>query len=221
MTDVLVGAETLLLVLVSLFLVALLRSHAEILRRLELIDGTSALPQPREARGAVRPAPDLLGTTPDGGARRISLRPGGPDTLLAFLSTGCSTCGRLLDALESSSPPLPPATRLVVVTKDREVERVRRLRAASGAVEVVMSSAAWTDYGAPGSPFFVHVDGATGTVAGEGSAGTWEQVADLLTDALDDHRDAVAAPRIDATLEAAGIGPGHASLHPAPKAAGG
>ncbi len=210
-TEALLGAETLLLVLLALFVVALLRSHAEILRRLDALGGE--LPHHREAAPGGRPAPDLEGATPSGGFRRIAVG-AGADTLVAFLSSGCTTCTALLEQLADGPPALPRGTRLVVVAKDRELERLRLFRPLEQVVDVVMSSAAWDAYAAPGSPYFVHVDGATATVAGEGSASRWEQVASLLLDALDDHRDVVDAPRIDDALEAAGIGPGHPSLHP-------
>jgi hypothetical protein len=77
---------------------------------------------------------------------------------------------------------------------------------------VVMSSRAWQDYEVPGSPYFVHVDGATGTVAGEGSAPSWDRVASLLTGALEDAANTPA--RITGALRAAGIEEGHPSLRP-------
>lgn len=210
---VVVAAETLLLALLALFVVALLRSHAEILRRLELLSPGTALPRPEEATGE-REAADLDGATPGGGARRIVLS-AGPDTLLAFLSTDCSVCRRLLDALDEPDAKLPPGLRLVVVTKDRELERLRLLRPLEGRVDVVMSSEAWASYGVPGSPYFVQVDGASGRVVGEGSAGEWEQVVSLIVDAGDDHApDVEHRDRIDDALAAAGIEPGHSSLHP-------
>jgi hypothetical protein len=89
-----------------------------------------------------------------------------------------------------------------------------------------MSTQAWDAYGVPLSPYFIYVDGATGEVAGEGSAGAWPQVESLLTDALADaelargegpraRRDDTATrlARMDDALSAAGIGPGHASLY--------
>ncbi len=223
MIDVLVGAETALLALLALFVVALLRSHAEILRRLEQLGaGGADLPSPGEALADGRPAADLVGSTPSGGVRRIAVGAAGGDTLLAFLSSGCSTCVGLLEQLEGGLPSLPHGTRLVVVTKDRELERIRRFRSLESSVDVVMSSSAWEAYRAPGSPYFVHVDGRSGRVAGEGSAATWEQVVDLLVDALDDQgRDAASRPRIDDALRAAGIGPGHPSLHPGGRAESG
>ena len=217
MITVLVGAETVLLALLALFVVALLRSHAEILRRLERLGaGGSDLPSPREARADGAPTADLAGSTPSGGVRRIAVgAAGGGDTLLAFLTSGCATCVGLLEQLEHGRPSLPQATRLVVVTKDRELERVRRFRPLEPSVDIVMSSAAWEAYGAPGSPYFVHIDGRSGRIAGEGSAATWEQVVDLLVDALDDHgRDIASRPRIDEALQAAGIGPDDPSLRP-------
>ena len=81
-----------------------------------------------------------------------------------------------------------------------------------------MSSQAWSDYEIPGSPYFVLVDG---SVLGEGVAATWHALASLVGDALEDQREAVGrdggeqrTARIDDTLAAAGIGPGHPSLYP-------
>lgn len=211
---IVVAAETLLLAVVGLFVVALLRSHAEILRRLERLGPETPLPQPGDrVAGTRRAAHDLEGTTPDGGARRIVLSPG-PDTLLAFLSTGCSTCVRLLDTVADAG--LPTGLRLVVVAKDRQVERLRMLRPVAEVADVVMSSAAWESYAVPGSPYFVHVEGSTGGIVGEGSAGAWEQVVSLIVDATDESSapDAANRSRIDDALASAGIAPGHPSLNP-------
>jgi hypothetical protein len=212
---VVVAAETLLLGVVALFVIALLRSHAEILRRLEQLSPQAPLPQPEDRVADQPEAKDLEGATPDGGARRLVLAPG-PDTLLAFLSSGCSTCVDLLEALQADGLPLPPELRLVVVAKDRRLERLRLFRPLAGRVEVLMSSAAWEQYRVPGSPYFLQIDGSSGKVAGEGSAGSWSQVASLIVDAGDDRAapDSVNRNRIDDTLAAAGIGPGHPSLRP-------
>lgn len=210
---IVVAAETLLLVVVGLFVVALLRSHAEILRRLERLSPESGLPQPEDRAAAGARAADLEGTTPDGGARRIVLSPG-PDTLLAFLSTGCSVCVRLLETVGEAR--LPAGLRLVVVAKDRRLEQLRLLRPVAANADVVLSSAAWESHAVPGSPYFVHVDGSTGRVVGEGSAGGWEQVASLILDAGDEDfaPDTAHRSRIDDALESAGIGADHPSLRP-------
>jgi hypothetical protein len=212
---VVLAAETLLLGVVALFVIALLRSHAEILRRLEQLAPQEPLPQPEDRVADQLEARDLEGATPDGGARRLVLAPG-PDTLLAFLSSGCSTCVDLLEALRADDLPLPPGVRLVVVAKDRPLERLRLFRPLAGRVEVLMSSAAWEQYRVPGSPYFLQIDGSSGKIAGEGSAGSWSQVASLIIDAGDDRAapDSVNRNRIDDTLAAAGIAPGHPSLRP-------
>lgn len=202
----LVAAETILLALLTLFVVALLRSHAEILRRLETLEPGDVVPRPEAAPGA-RAAPDIAGATPSGGARQVAA--GSGELLLAFLSSGCSSCARLLDTLPEGVAQLPRATRLVVVPKSPEVERAQRFRPLEEHVDVVMSSAAWDEYAVPGSPYFVHVE--NGRVAGEGSGTAWTQVVTLLSDALSDHDD---TQRVETELQAAGILPGHPSLRP-------
>jgi len=203
-----VATESLLLAVLMLFVVALLRSHAEILRRLENLDPADAVPRPESASGA-RLAPDLAGGTPSGGARQIA--PSG-NLLLAFLSSGCSSCQRLIDSVHEGIAQLPGSTRLVVVTKSPEVERVRRFQALEKLVDVVMSSRAWDDYAIPGSPYFVHVE--DGVVVGEGSGTAWPQITSLLVDALAEREPTENRYRVDDALLAAGIGAGHPSLHP-------
>lgn len=210
MVTALVTAETVLLALLILFVVALLRSHAEILRRLDLIDPQTDLPQPKAA-GVTRPAAELAGTTPSGGARQIAT--GRSSLLLAFLSSGCSSCAQLIDSIREGLSALPAGTRLVVVTKDAEVERARRFRPLEPLVDVVMSSEAWTAYEVPGSPYFVHIE--SGAVSGEGSATSWLQVGSLLTDVFAERDDQSELPQVDAAFAAAGIGPNHSSLYPA------
>jgi hypothetical protein len=153
---------------------------------------------------------------------------------VAFLSSGCSVCQDFWDELAPGDVDVPGGARLVVVTKGPEEESVTRLRELAGErLEVVQSSAAWTDYGVPGSPYFVYVE--DGQVTGEGSSTTWQQVRDLMGQAVDDAADARrsasrAAPgplggtpgdrddlaRIDRELMGAGIHPGHPSLYQAP-----
>jgi len=193
--------ETLVLALLSVVVVALLRSHAEILRRLPepeadtpgrshdepivLSDGPrlpAHLPSPR--RRATE-AHDISGTTPDGDAVVVSMAVGS-NTVLAFLSTGCLTCRTFWDGLQPAvRTPLPGEARVVVVVKDPAFESPSKLRElAPPDVQVVQSSSAWEDFGIDMSPYFCFVDGATGEVRSEGAAMTWEQVASLLRDAL-------------------------------------
>jgi len=196
-----VVVETIVLALLSVVVVALLRSHAEILRRLPepeepepslphdepivLSDGArlpAHLPSPR--RRATE-AHDISGTTPAGDAVVVSMAVGS-NTVLAFLSTGCLTCRTFWDGLQPAvRTPLPGGARVVVVVKDPAFESPSKLRElAPPDVQVVQSSRAWEDFGIEMSPYFCFVDGATGDVRSEGAAMTWEQVASLLRDAL-------------------------------------
>ena len=205
----LVAVETIVVALLAVIVVALLRSHAEILRRLPGPDtGTEAsdehtitlhdtptipatLPSPR--RRATE-AHDIGGTTLDAEPVVVSMR-SGTDTLLAFLSTGCLTCRTFWDGLRPEvRRPLPGDPRVVVVVKDPSVESPSKLRdLAPEDLDVVHSSAAWEHFDVAMSPYFCFVDGTTGEVRSEGSAMTWEQVASLLRDALLDEE--VAARR--------------------------
>jgi hypothetical protein len=201
---VLVALETATLALLAAVVVGLLRSHAEILRRLSAADApehertraaasppTSAgpvaipdhLPEPRTAGTGVSP---IEGTTLDGGA--IVVAPDATDTLVAFLSSGCLTCRSFWDGMRSGEhQPLPGDARLVVVVKDPDLESPSRLRDLAPAdVPVVLSSAAWAAYEVPMSPYFLFVSAASGAVRSEGAASSWEQVRSLLRDALED-----------------------------------
>jgi hypothetical protein len=228
---VLVATETLLLVLLAVLVVGLLRSHAEILRRLGPSGeggGPAEAAGPAPERAEAIAAADIAGVTLEGSPVQVGMGPGGPSTLLAFLSSGCLACRTFWETLGSGAPEVPGGARLVAVTKDRDRESPSRLRELAPAeVAVVMSSAAWRDYEVPTSPYFVYVDGRSGEVHGEGAASGWEQVASLLRDALDDAATAdrangaggsgrERASRVDRELDAAGIGPGHPSLYPGP-----
>ena len=109
---VLVACETLLLVLLVLLVAGLLRSHAEILRRLgpPPDEGEAAqagaLPEPA-TRVAGEPATDISGTTLDGDAVKVALEGAAPATLLAFLSSGCATCRSLWGELAGGVPGAP------------------------------------------------------------------------------------------------------------------
>jgi hypothetical protein len=111
-------------------------------------------------------------------------------------------------------------TRLVVVTKGPEAESESRLRdLAPAGVALVQSTEAWTEYEVPVSPYFVLVDGPSGSVIGEGSAGSWDQVGSLMSQALADAGTRRLGPidngemRADAELRRAGILPGDPSLY--------
>jgi hypothetical protein len=234
----LVSVETVLLVLLVVLVAGLLRSHAEIMRRLGPEDGSIApappdrAPRPDDRTGVPdglpgRPvgpdgvaadAPDLAGVTPAGDAVKLAFAPGeAAPTLLAFLTSGCGTCAGFWETLGERR--LPAGVRTVIVTHGSDRERPAKLRSLTpDGIPVLMSSRAWADYEIPGAPYFVLVDGA---IRGEGVATTWQALASLVGDAIADQREAerggrgeLRAQRIDDTLAAAGIGPGHPSLYP-------
>jgi hypothetical protein len=215
----LVSVETILLVLLLVLVAGLLRSNAEILRRLGSLgdeaaaDGGIAAPPAAPARAPGTPALPVAGPTPEGDAFSLDLAATGAPTLLAFLTSGCGTCAGFWETL--AEPHLPADVRTVVVTHGSERERPARLRQlAPAGVPVVMSSQAWADYRVPGAPYFVLVDG---TIRGEGAAPSWTALSSLVADAIDDARESggtARANRVQRTLAAAGIGPDHPSLYP-------
>jgi hypothetical protein len=223
------GAAILLL---GVLVVGLLRSHAEILRRLhDLDDGGDGHATDHRQLVQVTPrgegvtgdaAHDLHGTSLSDETVEIGLVGTPYNTVLAFLSSTCYTCEPFWVELAGGAT-APGGARVIVVVQDGDsLARLRKLAGAS--LLVVRSDAAWSDYQVPGSPHFVYVDGHAGRVVGEGTASTWPQICDLLSQASQvdlgpgvaasepDSRDN--ATRIDAELLAAGIGPGHASLYP-------
>lgn len=251
----LIVAETAVLLLLGLLVAGLLRSHAEILRALHELRGVPlGVPAPRTAPAnvvsdldfpGVRPgvappratgagggamAYDIAGTTPAGETALVGVTEVPGTTLLAFLTSGCSTCASFWrDFRNPDRLGLPLGMRLVIVTKGQEDESPSAVaEMAPGWATTVMSSQAWLDHEVPVSPYFLLVDGPTGRVIGEGAATSWRQVRDLMTQALDDMTiTAGIAPtavddevsrevRADRELMAAGIYPGDPSLYPAP-----
>lgn len=261
-------------VLLGILVLGLLRSHALILKALHDLGaglelekeagGTAAASGHREAVGPVpvtlesgvvanaRPetvrAGDITGLDLDGAEVNVPLA--GRRTLLAFLTSGCSVCMTFWETF-ASSVAVPGDADLVIVAKgDAEESRVM-LRRLAGERPVVMSSAAWSDFEIPGSPYFVYVE--DGLITGEGSATTWEQVSDLMAQAVSEVAEARAArtevrvtsddvvnlnvlgasrqfegrgeldtpSRIDSELLAAGVRPGDASLYVSPDPADG
>jgi len=234
-TTVLLVLETMLLALGVVFVVGLLRSHAEILRRLAAIEGGD--PEGRSAPAPVfaggERASDVAGETLAGDAVKVRLGEGSPTTLLAFLSSGCAACGPLWESLCQDAR-VPADARLVIVVKGPEQESATRLRElVPRGREVLMSKLAWREYSVPASPHFVLVDGGSGRIAGRGTAASWEQIASMVEQAVSDTAQAATdsapsrarttserAGRAENALAAAGIAAGHASLYPADNAPG-
>ncbi len=178
-------------------------------------------------------APPIAGSTPRGDALAITVTGGDNLTLLAFLSSGCSTCAGFWQAFVSHDQlGLPAGTRLVVVTKGPDMEIPGEVAAlAPTGLPVIMSTEAWGDYEVPGSPFFVLVEGSSGRRIGEGVANHIGQVVELVRRAQSDAHvfsigsrsrglvDGLDGPEReldnDRELIDAGILPGDPSLYPA------
>jgi hypothetical protein len=215
----LVIAEGFAIALLGLLVAGLLRSHAEILRALhdigadldpasggQVISGTRVASLRTEDT-----AHDISGARLDGSAAAVGVVGATHDSVLAFLSTGCTTCQPFWAALREGATAAGD-TRVVVVVQDED--SVSKLRALAGPdLDVIASSRAWLDYGVPGSPHIVHVHGPTGRVVGEGTGHSWEQVMDLLAQGNEGTPERDNAARIDQELAAVGIGPDHPSLH--------
>ena len=235
---VLVVLESIVLALLIALVIGLLRTHAEVLRRLHelgagiydtnsnrttaadlagrVADGVAA-PRNSSERSAVA---DIAGVTPRGSAVSIAVNGDDRLTLLAFLSSGCTTCGDFWRAWrddESIQLRELGRPRVVIVTKGPENEQPNAVSTlAPATITTVMSNAAWADYAVPASPYFVLVHGRRGIV-GEGSAATFVQLRGVLERALSDTGSSVDLRddpnRVDADLRRAGIGPGHHSLY--------
>lgn len=252
---------TLVVVLLAVLVAGLLRSHAEVLRALHELgvsldpdDGDLAAgvagsadttidlrtrPGVAAPRATVGGPVDVVGRTPDGGLAKVGVTGTDGLTLLAFLSSGCLTCAGFWDAFADPQQRQVDGldAELVIVAKGPELESEASIRAmAPKGVRTVMSSEAWLDYEVPVSPYFILIDGQTGDtgasrIVGEGAASTWEQVANLLKQAVADAGIAQqrAAGRrakglgrtgpqrhadTDDELRQAGIEPGDPSLYP-------
>lgn len=184
--------------------------------------------------GPLGDAHDLMGVTPRGDAAAISVRAGDGLTLLAFLTSGCATCMDFWEAFREPSNRAVggPSTRLVVLTKGPDAESPASVaELADPKLVTLMTTEAFDDYSVPIAPYFVLVDSSAGRVIGEGAAASFSQLSSLMSKALNDggygmgarrtRRDVLRGgrrgPSADEALEAAGIGPGHPSLHEDPQ----
>jgi hypothetical protein len=243
---ILVLIETVILAVLCVLVAGLLRAYGTVLRRLHQLDG-GADPAPRTfdllplaapagATASVAPesrpadefaeAHDIAGESLEGEAVSARVVDVENDTLLLFLSSGCTGCEVFWTEL-ARPVPLPTGTRLIVVPQGRREESISDLAAmAPSGVDVVLSSQAWTDYEVPGSPHVVFVDGRTGRVRGEGTGQSLRQVCELLARSTGDagfvtsgpslpkpSRDASQEAAVDRELLAAGILPGDPRLY--------
>lgn len=226
---VLVLLETILLAVLTVLVAGLLRAYASVLKRLHRLDGGASgqfalepavsTPTPREQWTT---AHDLAGETVRGEVMTTRVVGVEHDSVLLFLSSGCSSCATFWDEL-AAPVAMPSGTRLVIVTQGEDAEsRDAVAELAPGDVDVLMSTQAWREYEVPGSPHVVYVEGRTGRVRGEGTGQSWAQVAQLLAraggafltgQAPKPRRDAEVEAQVDRELMAAGILPGDPRLY--------
>ncbi len=224
--------------LLAILVFGLLRSHADILRRLESIGaGTDLGPEGHAHENELRlnvgakpgrATPDLVGIDPSGDPVAISTEVGVDPLLIAFLSTTCSSCSVFWENLDGSERYFGGRKhRVVIATLGADEEspsRAASLR--KGSADVVMTSQGWEDFEVPGAPYFVMVDPGKGVI-GEGSAMTFSALEEFLADSENDqtwdrkraaksNADAEREHRIDRELRDAGIEPGDPRLYPDP-----
>ena len=136
---------TLLAAFVAILVVlaaGLLRSHAEILRALHDLGvdldpdrptsstATALSPRVSQPRAEPRVASDIAGTTPSGDAASVAVVGAQHATLVAFLTSGCSTCAEFWSAFSDGERLRVPATH--VSSSSRRVRMVRARRACAG-----------------------------------------------------------------------------------------
>ena len=234
-----ISVEAVVLAVVGFLVAGLLRSHAEILRSLRDLERgldpdfrqpVRSRPSGVPVRDPGSPAADVVGATPTGDAITVGVVEADQGTLLAFLTSGCHSCHLFWEAFDRRDLAVPGDARLVIVTRSTEHESESRLAAlAPRDVVVVMSDEAWKTYQVRAAPYFVYVDGPSGRIVGEGAAGTWEHVSNLMHQALADAEigkgrrrrgrlvpDVDRGVRVDRDLASAGIHPGHDSLYRSP-----
>lgn len=221
--EALIIIEAIVIVLLVVLVGGLLRSHAEILRQLDSLGAgerhESFLAQPRRATQlGDGPLPALSGVTPAGANATVALSGSRGHTLLAFLSSTCTACASFW---QGSQPFGVDGVRPVLVTKGIEAESPAEIhRLAPTQHLTLMSSEAWEAFKVPATPYFALVENHSGRVVGEGSAGDWPRVEDMVRRALGDaglHRSTSERKAdVDEELAAAGFEPGDPRLFQRP-----
>lgn len=224
----LVIIEGIVIVLLTVLVAGLLRSHAEILRTLDRLGagddtprgGGIAVGPTRRASGTV-PVPAVTGVTLDGQARTVALTGSRGYVLAAFLSSGCSTCRPFWTSFGKDLLLPHPNIRPVIVTKDAAEESPSELRSLAPAdVPTLLSSQVWDAFRVPGTPYFQLIDASDGTVLGEGSAANWSRLMEMIGRAVGDEQPERSLRRntaerlvdSDDELRRAGIEPGDDTL---------
>jgi hypothetical protein len=218
--------EAVVIVLLLVLVAGLLKSHAEILRRLDRLgvgDDEPTRAQHLRTTGLGKvPAEEVTGVDPSGSTISVSLTHGHGETLLSFLSTGCASCRVFWEELAGGVDLPTPRTRPVIVTKGPSAESPGMVaELAPSRVKVVMSDEAWDDFKVPLTPYFMLVDG-EGRVIGEGSATNMSHLLGLFRQSAADANPVQLNTRererfTDDRLAGSGIEPGDPSLYEDPR----
>ena len=218
--------EALVIGLLVVLVAGLLRSHAEILRQLHALGGgehttESFIPPPKRSGLGPSPIANLSGATPEGGRASVALTGSRGYSLLAFLSTTCTSCQPFWEGLSADFD--LSGARPIVVTKDPGEESPGDIaRLATTRVTTLMSSATWDAFNVPATPYFALVDNANASVVGEGSAADWGRVGEMVSRAIADHAHplhrstSARKADVDEELKEAGIEPGDRRLYQPP-----
>lgn len=232
----LVIIEGVVILLLTVLVAGLLRSHADILRTLDRLGAGEDSPAP--VRGRVAPGPTrrstdtvptdaITGVTLDGQSRSIALTGTRGYVLAAFLSSGCSTCRPFWSSFDRELDLPHPDIRAVIVTKGSGEESMSELKTlAPRDLPVVMSSETWDAFRVPGTPYFQLIDAVDGAVLGEGSAADWGRLLEMIRQAIGDEQAPSGLRRntterlvdSDEELRRAGIAPGDEALYRKPDA---
>lgn len=201
-----VAALTIAVGLLTLLVLGVLRSHAEVLARLNAIASGSTGPAAPQGltmpEGVVAPADGvsdaeltaLVGQDLDLQPLDISVVSGpGEFLLVAFLSTTCLTCmdiwrDVIAGGEESAMIDAGAGGRaaVAIALKGRELENLGKARALTEEtpVPVLFSQEAWDALEVPGSPYFALLERRNGRVVGAGSAQSWPQIMSLASDGM-------------------------------------
>ena len=222
----LIVIEAVVIVLLVVLMAGLLKSHAEILRTLNRLEGVAAAEGGRLTTGHLSgldrlPSSHVTGVTPDGISVSIALEGGAPLTLLAFLSSGCASCRTFWRELDESVDLGPAEARVIILTKGPQSEspgKVRELGATNA--PVIMADDAWESHHVPVTPYFLLIDDQR-AVLGEGSAQSLEHLAGLFRQSVADGSPTRMDTReremfTDSKLKSGGIQPGDESLYRKP-----
>ena len=224
--EALIVIEGIVIGLLVVLVAGLLRSHAEILRQLHALGGgehpaETFVPPPRRSGLGPTSLTNLVGPTPDGGTASVALSGSRGYSLLAFLSTTCTSCQPFWQGLSGDLQ--FSGARPIVVTKDPGEESPGDIaRWSTGKVTTLMSSDAWDAFKVPATPYFALVDNTNASVVGEGSAANWDRVGEMVSRAISDrahplHSSTSARKAdVDEELREAGIEPGDPRLYQPP-----